>query len=45
MLCLVHNLNRKEKTFSILDHNHFYRFLNVPSFVDERFNVNRAANK
>jgi hypothetical protein len=31
---LVQKLNRKEKTFSILDHGHFCSFLNGPSFVD-----------
>jgi hypothetical protein len=43
-LCLVPNLNRKEKTFRIFDHNHFYRVLNAPSFVDGRFYLNRDIN-
>ena len=42
MLCLVLFLNRKEKTFSIQDHSHFYRTLTATSFSDERFNLNRV---
>ena len=42
VLCLVLFLNRKEKTFSIQDHSHFYRTLTATSFSDERFNLNRV---
>jgi hypothetical protein len=42
MLCLVSFLNRKEKTFSIQDHSHFYRTLTATSFSDERFHLNRV---
>ncbi len=42
VLSLVQFLNRKEKTFSIQDHSHFYRTLTATSFSDERFNLNRV---
>ena len=43
-LCLGLFFNRKEKTFSRQNHSHFYRALNVASFSDERFNLNRVRN-